>query len=147
MTEAARSTRRRPGSAQVGSMLRAARHRRGLSGRQAAGQVGISVSHLLSVEAGGRCPSTAVAEAIAGVLGLGDAERERLAELAADGVGYSRPGRTRMLRPVAGNAATPLRSTHRAHPQPVPDVASAGGPRDPPAGSAGAADGGGSIAA
>jgi transcriptional regulator with XRE-family HTH domain len=91
--------RRRTLAPEVGAMLRDARHSAELTGRQAAARAGISRGMLLDVESGRRCPSAAVAEALADVLDLDEAERTALLAAAVPGIGYSRPGRVRTLRP------------------------------------------------
>lgn len=85
----------------TGVMLREARHRSGQSAREAAQCAGIGMPYLRDIESGRRCPSTAVAQALADVLELTASERADLAAVAVPDVGYSRPGRVRTLRPTA----------------------------------------------
>lgn len=70
-------TRRTP-PAGLGEMLGRARMRVGLRGTEAARLVGISRQYLVRLESGQRCPSVDVAERLAEVLGLADAERAEL---------------------------------------------------------------------
>lgn len=84
---------RRTPPAAVGAMLRAARERAGLSVRQAARLAGIAHTHLLGMEAGRRCPSVIVADAIAAVLDLDPDERALLASAAVHDAGRSRTQR------------------------------------------------------
>jgi DNA-binding XRE family transcriptional regulator len=90
---------RRVPPAELGPMLRAARVRAGLGLREAAREVGISHGHVRGIEAGRYCPSVAVAEVLADVLGLDDAARALLMSCAVPEVGYSKPGRVRVLSP------------------------------------------------
>ena len=96
MTETEVRTRRAL-PAEIGAMLRAARHRAGLSSRRAAARAGISRGHLLDSESGRRCPSVVVADALADALELTDAERADLAAAAVPDAGFSRPGRVATL--------------------------------------------------
>jgi transcriptional regulator with XRE-family HTH domain len=81
---------RRTPPAAVGVMLRAARNRAGLGVRETARRAGIVHSHLIGLEQGTRCPSAAVAEALAIVLDLDPAERTLLASAAVNDAGRSR---------------------------------------------------------
>jgi transcriptional regulator with XRE-family HTH domain len=59
---------RRALPAEIGAMLHEARNRSGQSARQAADAAGIGKPYLRDIEAGRRCPSAAVAQALADVL-------------------------------------------------------------------------------
>ena len=74
----------------VGVMLRAARNRAGLGVRETARRTGIAHSHLIGLEQSTRCPSVAVAEALAAVLDLDPDERALLATAAVNDAGRSR---------------------------------------------------------
>jgi transcriptional regulator with XRE-family HTH domain len=84
---------------ELGPMLSDARERAGLGLREAARRAGIRHGYLRDLEGARRTPSSAVAAALADVLGLGESERARLTEAALDGIGYARPGRVRVLEP------------------------------------------------
>lgn len=88
---------RRVPPAELGPVLFAARQRCGLSARACARAVGITHVYLLGLEAARYCPSAPVAEALAGVLGLGEGERAVLAASIVPEVGYGKPGRVRRL--------------------------------------------------
>lgn len=79
----------------LGSMLNAARMRAGLRGREAARLAGIDPGYLVRLESGQRVPSTVVAEALATLFGLDEAERAVLFAAAVDdaGRGYWRSRR------------------------------------------------------
>lgn len=70
--------------------LEAARYRKGLSLRAAAARAEISHSYLLDLERGRRCPSTAVAMALAEALDLSVGQRALLLRSAVPDAGYSR---------------------------------------------------------
>jgi transcriptional regulator with XRE-family HTH domain len=63
----------------LGSVLRTARQRRGLTQQAAAAQAGISRPHLANLEAGRHKPSVTVARILDRVLALTPAERDQLA--------------------------------------------------------------------
>jgi len=84
---------RRTPPATLGPMLGTARLRAGLRGAEAARSIGVSHAYLVYLETGQRCPSRAVAESIAAVLDLDDAERAELFAAALDDVGRSHPGK------------------------------------------------------
>lgn len=84
---------RRTPPSDVGPMLRAARARAALSLRETARRVGIAHTHLFGIEAGRRCPSVIVADAIAAVLDLDPDERALLATAAVTDAGRSHPRR------------------------------------------------------
>jgi transcriptional regulator with XRE-family HTH domain len=77
----------------VGRSLLDARLRAGLRLREAARIVGISHTHLFRLEACMRVPSRTVAWLLAEALGLTDAERARLLEVAVTDAGRDWPGR------------------------------------------------------
>lgn len=77
-----------------GPMLRSARERAGIGMREAARHLGLSSGYLGHLEAGERCPSRAVAERLADVLALDDAEQAALYAAAVDDAGRSHPART-----------------------------------------------------
>lgn len=86
----------------VGVMLRAARERAGLGVRETARRVGIAHTHLLGMEAGRRCPSAIVANALATVLDLDPDERALLATAAVPDAGRSHPARAMGFSPRPG---------------------------------------------
>lgn len=93
------TTMRRVPPPELGPALKARRLALGLGLRETARRVGISHGHLVGIEAGRYCPSLAVADALADVLGLGEADRELLDASAVPEVGYSKPGRVHVLTP------------------------------------------------
>lgn len=80
---------RRTPPPELGPMLAAARLRRGLLGREVARPVRMDWGHLVRLESGQRVPSRVVAEKLAGVLELDQAEREELFAAAVDDAGRS----------------------------------------------------------
>ena len=90
---------RRALPAEIGAMLRARRLALGLGLREAARRAGIRHGYLTMLETGARCPSAAVAGSVADVLELTETERKTLLAAALADIGYSRPGRVRVLGP------------------------------------------------
>lgn len=88
---------RRVPPAELGPLLRQARVGCGLSLRECGRLVGVSHSHVRGIEAGRYCPSVAVAEVLAEVLCLDGELRSALLSAAVPEVGYSKPGRVRVL--------------------------------------------------
>lgn len=84
---------RRVPPAGFGPMLRTARERAGLGQREAARDLGLSAGYMAHLEAGERCPSATVADRIADLLGLDQAEREQLLAAAVDDAGRDHPER------------------------------------------------------
>lgn len=82
---------RRTPPPELGPMLAAARMRRGLRGRECARLIGISPSYLVGLETGQRCPSVTVAERLAEVLALDEAERAVLLTGAVHDAGRDHP--------------------------------------------------------
>ncbi len=79
---------------ELGPLLRAARLRAGLGLRETARRVEISHPYLLRLESGERCPSQAIADALAEVLDLPAAEAAILAGAAVSGAGRDHPWRS-----------------------------------------------------
>lgn len=75
-------------------MLRAARERAGLGVRETARKAGLSSGYVADLEAGRRCPSVTVAQRVAEVLDLGEAERAQLLAAAVTAAGRDNPLRT-----------------------------------------------------
>lgn len=78
----------------VASILTATRARAGLGQRETARRAGLSSGYLANLEAGRRCPSTAVLAALAAVLPFTPGEREQLEAAAVTDAGLSHPLRT-----------------------------------------------------
>ena len=87
---------RRTMPTEVGRMLAEARLRAGLRGRECARLAGVDAGYLVRLESGQRVPSRTVAEILAEVLQLDQAERGQLFAVAVDdaGRGYWRGRRT-----------------------------------------------------
>lgn len=84
---------RRTPPADMGPMLRAARERADLTVTEAARLAGIGQPHLSLLEAGRRVPSASVAQRLADVLRLDDADRARLLSAAVGDAGRDHPER------------------------------------------------------
>lgn len=85
-------TARRHWSQTAGDALRAARHRRGWSLRNAARHLSVSRSHLADLEAARRVPSTTVAETLIAGYELDAGTAQLLRDTAVAGVGRDFPG-------------------------------------------------------
>jgi transcriptional regulator with XRE-family HTH domain len=96
MEQQAQVRQRRVPPATLGPMLAAARLRAGLRGRECARLAGVDAGYLVRLESGQRVPSRTVAEILAEVLQLDQAERGQLFAVAVDdaGRGYWRGRRT-----------------------------------------------------
>jgi transcriptional regulator with XRE-family HTH domain len=83
--------------AELGPLLRSVRIRSGLGLRAAARAAGVSHGYLLRLEAGERCPSSAVAAELLRVLPLEDEEATVLIAAGLGDRGRSHPLRARRL--------------------------------------------------
>lgn len=86
-------------------MLARARIRQGLGQRETGRLAGLSQGYLSHLEHGTRTPSRAVAESLAGVLGLSLAERDELYGVAVTDAGRCRPRAGERERSDASPAA------------------------------------------
>lgn len=94
--------------AEVGQMLGRARMRQGWRRREAARILGLSPTYLFNLEAGLRCPSVTVAQHLADVLGLSDAERAMLAASAVDDAGADHPIRRAARAEEVEDCSSPI---------------------------------------
>lgn len=92
MTEPAIRIRRTPPKG-LGRVLRTARERAGLSQGQVAAEVGVRPDFISKLERSQRCPSAAVADALAVLLDLDEAATQLLAASAVADAGRSHPAR------------------------------------------------------
>jgi transcriptional regulator with XRE-family HTH domain len=84
------TTRRTP-PPWLGELIRTARMRAGLRGREGARLAGISPGFLCDLEVGRSCPSTSVARALAEAFKMTEAEREPLLAAAVSDAGRDHP--------------------------------------------------------
>lgn len=82
---------RRTPPPELGGLIRTARMRAGLRGREGARLAGVSPGFLCDLEVGRSCPSTTVAHALADAFAMTDGERAQIVAAAVSDAGRDHP--------------------------------------------------------